>query len=265
MLQMSSAMKGYSIAAKDGAIGTIGDFLFDQATWVVRWLVVDTGTWLSTRLVLLHPSAVGDIDHERREIVVELTKQQVEDSPDIGTHQPVSRQMETDLHGYYGWNPLWGGGMFGVGSYGMGSYGGELLGGYGGAPSPMLDRPRSVYDRGDLAVADRDPKLRSMAEVSGYHVHATDGGIGHVEHLMLDLPSWSIRYFVVDTSNWWLGKHVLISPYAIREIEWSERYINVDITRDKVKASPPWDPAELTDTPFERQLHNYYGWPGYRW
>lgn len=116
-----------------------------------------------------------------------------------------------------------------------------------------------------MAVAEGDSKLLSMTEVSRYHVHAADGGIGHVENLLLDAPSWSIRYLVVNTSNWWVGKHVLISPYAIKKIDWSDRSIRVDITRAKVKASPPWNRAEMIDTAFERQLHDYYGWPGYRW
>ena len=268
MLQMSSAMKGFAIGANDGTIGTIADFLFDQTTWTVRWLVIDTGGWLSGRKVLLQPSAVDHIDLDRREIVVGLTRKQVEDSPDSSQHRPVSQQMQNDLYSYYGWNPMWGGGLFGAGMYGGALYGDGLLsGGLGavGLPSHALSHADPHGDAGDLAVEHGDPKLRSIAEVTNYHVHASDGSIGHVEHALLDLPSWSIRYFVVDTSNWWLGKHVLISPFAIREIDWSDRSIRLDVSRAAVKASPPWNPEDVIDTAFERQLHDYYGWPGYRW
>ena len=74
MLQVGSALEGYAIEASDGRIGTVSDFLFDDRTWKVRWLVVDTGTWLTGRKVLIHPSAIGRADYERRELSVSLTK-----------------------------------------------------------------------------------------------------------------------------------------------------------------------------------------------
>jgi hypothetical protein len=270
MLQVSSAMKGYTIEANDGSIGTIDDFLFDQSTWTVRWLVVDTGTWLTTRMVLVHPSAVGQVDHERREITVALTKKQVEDSPDIGKDRPVSQQMQNDLYGYYGWDPVWGAGMFGAGLYGGGMYDGGLYGDglTGGSVAPggaIPAQSQAASRHGEVAVEEGDPNLRSMAEVSRYHLHAADGSIGHVEDVLLDAPSWGIRYLVINTSNWWLGQHVLISPYAVTDIDWSDRSIRLDITQAKVRASPTWDPADLNDEAFERRLHEHYGWPGYGW
>ncbi len=268
MLQVSSAMKGYAIATKGETIGTVSDFLFDQTTWTVRWLVVDTGKWLTGRKVLVHPSAIDRVDHEQGQIDVALTRQQVEDSPDIGRDRPVSRQMQTDLYGYYGWDPLWNGSMYGVG--GSGLYGGGLLGGGMGATG-LVERERAYHGSGphgandEPAVDEGDPNLRSIAEITRYHVHAADGSIGHVEDVLLDAPSWGIRYLVVNTSNWWVGQHVLISPYAVKDIDWLDRSIRVDLTRAKVKASPSWDPAVLVDGASERQLHEHYGWPGYGW
>ena len=267
MLQLSSAMKGYAIAAKDGTIGTVRDFLFDQTTWTVRWLVVDTGTWLTGRKVLVHPSATDHVDHELRQIDVTLTRKQVEDSPDIGHDRPVSQQMQSDLYNYYGWDPLWNNGISGAGSFGGGLYAGGLFGGgLGGTGLAEQERPfhSSRPDRdSDSAIDEGDPNLRSTAEVTGYHVHATDGSIGHIEDFLLDGPSWSIRYLAIDTSNWWIGQHVLISPYAITGIDWPDRSVRLDITRAKVKASPAWNPSDVIDGVFERRLHGYYGWPGY--
>ena len=274
MLQVSSAMKDYAIAAKDATIGTVSDFLFDQATWTVRWLVVDTGKWLTGRKVLVHPSAIDHVDQEQRQIEVALTKKQVEDSPDIGQDRPVSQQMQNDIYGYYGWDPLWNGGMYGAGMYGGGLYtGGLFAGGMGatGMPAASLAERDQLHGgpgwqggNAGLALDEGDPNLRSVAEVTKYHVHAADGGIGHVEHVLFDTPSWSIRYLVVNTSNWWVGQHVLISPHAIKDIDWSDRSIRLDVTRAKVKASPPWNPSDPIDGTFERQLHEYYGWPGHR-
>jgi hypothetical protein len=103
MLWNASVIKGYAIAASDGRLGTVSDFLFDDASWGIRWLVVDTGNWLSGRKVLL--PALGQLDPERNALSVELTMQQVKDSPDIDTDLPVSRQMETNIYDYYGWSP----------------------------------------------------------------------------------------------------------------------------------------------------------------
>lgn len=265
MLQVSSELKGYAIAAKDGTIGTVSDFLFDQTTWTVRWLVVDTGTWLTGRKVLVHPSAIDHVDHEQRQIDVALTQTQVEGSPNIGQDRPVSQQVQTDLYSYYGWDPLWNGGGYGAGMYGGRLYTPGLLGGAMGAPGlAERDRPyvgSSLGDNPGLAGDEGDPNLRSVAEVTKYHVHAVDGGIGHVEHVLLDVPGWGIRYLVVNTSNWWVGQQVLISPHAVKEIDWSDRSIRLDVTRATVKTSPSWNPSDVIDGTFERRLHEHYGWP----
>ena len=146
MLRNASAIKGYAIAATDGRLGTVSDFLFDDASWLVRWLVVDTGKWLSGRKVLLPPSVLGHIDPNGNEFAVSLTMQQVKDSPDIDTERPVSRQIETNIYDFYGWSPYWGGTGFLMGGYG--GYGH----GYGGGaiaplPSPDLCGAQRILPR----------------------------------------------------------------------------------------------------------------------
>jgi hypothetical protein len=262
MLLAGSALKGYAIEASDGAIGSVSDFLFDDRSWKIRWMVVDTGKWLSGRKVLIHPSAIGQPDFERRTLPVNLTKAKVEASPDIMRDQPVSARMENNLYGYYGWDSMWGGpGYFG---------GAPLMMAPGWAPSsyigetaaPGHDRER---DDGVFTEAEGDPHLRAMAEIAGYHVHATDGVIGHVENFLIDDSSWGIRYLIIDTRNWWFGEHVLISPYAVRGVSWSDHEIKLDVGRARVKSSPPWNPVEQIDQAYEKSLHNYYNWPGYGW
>ena len=108
-----------------------------------------------------------------------------------------------------------------------------------------------------------DSHLRSTTEVKGYHVHATDGEIGHVENFVFDQANWDIRYFGVDTRRWWPGEHVLLSPYAVREIDWASRQVELNITRAQIRASPPWDFVAIIDRPYEQRLHSHYGWPGY--
>ncbi len=258
MMLVGSALKGYAIEATDGWIGTVSDFLFDERTWKIRWMVVDTGPWLTGRKLLLHPSAIGAVDYEHEALPVRLTKAQVKASPDILTDEPVSRQMQENLYGYYGWDPLWGGGdYFGAGPYSLGPSFSPRL--YGSDPE-LLEAPRAAAgnDGGD-------PHLRSLAAVNGYHIRAKDGSIGHIENFLVDDTSWGIRYLIVDTRNWWPGQHVLMSPYAVREISWSKREVSLDVTREQVKYSPAWDPMEAVEKPFEQRLHGHYGWPGYGW
>ncbi len=251
MLLVGSALEGYVIHARDGKIGSVTDLLFDDTTWKVRWLVVDTGNWLPGRMVLIHPSAIQEADHRRQELAVRLTKAQVKDSPDILQDRPVSQQMESDLYSYYGWDPVWGSSYFGPGAIASAPY----------YTDTMLREPPGL----GLRLNDGDPHLRSISTVKGYHVHATDGEIGHVENLLLDDANWHINYLIIDTKNWWFGQHVLVSPFAVREISWAEEEIRLDITRDRVKNSPPWDPMAEIDRAYERELHGYYGWPGYGW
>jgi hypothetical protein len=253
MLFVVSVLKGFSVAASDGKIGTVSDFLFDDQSWKVRWLVVDTGAWLPGRKVLLHASALGQPDPVRRELPVELTKAQVAGGPDLLAHQPVSRQMESHLYDYYGWDPSWGISYFGVGALA------QPL-----SLPPLTDEPTPAEAAEvEAHPAEQDPHLRSVDEVTGYHIHASDGDIGHLESFVVDHVNWDIRYLGITTSNWWRGQHVLIAPFAVQEIDWADRHILINITREQVKASPACDSVEMVDESYERMLHGHYGWPGY--
>ncbi len=267
MLNAISSLKGFDIQAKDGSLGTVNDFLFDDSTWKVRWMVVDTGRWLTGRKVLVHPSAVVSADYLSRHLKVSLTKSQVEDSPSIQQDRPVSQQMQNDLYGYYGWDPLWGGGMFGAGMYGGPMYAGGMGAIAAPVSAPVYFGATAVREAGQHAAAldEGDPHLRSIAEVTGYHVQATDDNVGHIQDFLIDAKSWEVRYLVVDTSNWWVGQHVLISPYAVKEMNWPERHVRLNLTRDKIKSSPRWNPADVVDDEFGRRLHTHYDWPGYGW
>jgi hypothetical protein len=252
MLFVESTLKGYAVEASDGKIGVVSDFLFDDRSWKIRWLVLDTGSWLPRRKLLLHPSALAEPDPVRQSIAVKLTKAEVEGSPNFLDHQPVSHQMEAHLYDYYGWDPAWGSSYFGLGAIAKPFSPPPLVGGL----SPDEAAAAAAPDQ-----ADRH--LRSVAEVTGYHVHATDGEIGHIESFLFDHANWDIRYLGVDTRNWWPGQHVLISPYAVREINWADRHVELNLTRAQIKASPPRDSTAMVDHAYEQQLHSHYDWPGY--
>ena len=258
MLWNGSAINGYAISASDGKIGTISDFFFDDTSWLVRWLVVDTGNWLSGRKVLLPSAAMAHLDTKQKECSIKLTMQQIEKSPDIDTDRPVSRQMETSAYGYYGYSPYWNSGYGYMGDIGfMGGYG--YMGGIGGAMpiSPELQRRQE-----EIVDAERsrdDVHLRSVAAVTGYHIHARDGEIGHVEDFLIEDADWSIRYLVVDTKNWWPGKKVLISPRSVKDIDWNDRLVNINVDREKVQDGSAYDASLTIDGAFDEKFLTYYG------
>ena len=249
MLLVGSALEGYAIHARDGKIGSVTDLLFDDTTWKIRWLVVDTGNWLTGRIVLIHPSAIEEADHGRQELAVRLTKQQVKDSPDILQDRPVSQQMESDLYSYYGWDPVWGGSYFGPGAMASAPFNTDT----------MVREPVGV----GMRLTDGDPHLRSIRTVNGYHVHATDGDIGHVSDFLVDEHSWAIRYLIVDTTNWWAGKEVLLSPSWIERVDWHHSKVHATVTRAQIRNSPEFDPTRPVERAYEERLYGHYGQPHY--
>lgn len=253
MLCNASAIKGYAIEASDGQLGTVSDLLFDDSSWLIRWLVVDTGSWLSGRKVLLPPSVLGHPDSVRKAFSVRLTMQQVEDSPSVDTELSVSRQLETNVYHHYGWSPYWGGDY--VAGY-IGGYLGDMSGVT--SPMPLSEPAQRDHDHLSTLTGRDNSHLQSIDVVTGYHVQATDGAIGHIEDFLLEDADWSVRYLVVDTSNWWLGKKVLISPRSAQDIDWSSREVSLNFTRQKVKDGPVYDAATLVDRAYERDFHGYY-------
>lgn len=256
-LWQSSTIIGSSVRASDGGIGSVADILFDDQAWTVRWAVVDTGTWLPGKRVLLPTAVLGEPDAASGSFPVQATRQQVKDSPGVEQDQPVSRQLETDIHGYYGWSPYW--------SAGIATHPGMVppMMGVAGAPSlagrvPEGEAPPGQAGAG-AAVQRGDPRLRSLNEVLGYYIQASDDSIGHAEEFLLDPQGWAIRYLVVDTRNWWPGRKVLVDPKWIGEVDWNGQMLHVGLTREQVRGSPEYDPAATADQDYEQRLYGHYG------
>ena len=224
------SMIGFSIRATDGDLGKVHEFYFDDAMWIIRYMVVETGSWLSDRKVLISLAALGKPDWESRTFPVNLTCNQVRNSPDIDTQRPVYRQHEATLHEYYQWPQYWEGG-----------YGRAL----GITPYPLFENP--VLPESPKSKEQDDPHLRSTRQVTGYHIHATNGEIGHVADFMVNDKNWELRYMVVDTGNWLPGKKVLISPSWIKSVNWDDASVTIDRMRESVKNSPDADPAKAID------------------
>ena len=227
MLKNVTHLRDFALRALDGEIGKVDQFYFDDETWAIRYLVVNTGSWLSGRQVLISPFALGQTDWESKQLEVVLTKKQVEGSPDINTHKPVSRQHEADHLEYYGYPFYW-----------EGPY---LWGSMTDPAGLAMQRPAVTEASSSRAGTESaDSHLRSTKVVTGYHIEATDGEIGHVEDFIVDTYTWAIQYIEVNTRNWWPGKKVLISPHWIERVSWTDSKIYVDLSRETIKNSPEY-------------------------
>jgi hypothetical protein len=258
MLRSIKDLEDCTIGATDGIIGRVRDFYFDDEAWVIRYLVVGAGEGGPQRRVLISPISIGKPNWSEKILPVSLTRKQVADSPDIDTDKPVSRQQEMGYLGYYGYGSYWGGG----GLWGAGIYPDVLQGGLQSTKS----RTDKVAGQGASFVGPHqhdDPHLRSSNDVMRYYVHASDGELGHVQGFLVDERSWAIRYLIVNTSNWWLGHNVLIAPQWIEQIDWTECTVSVDLTRETIKHSPPYDPAKPLEREQEAGIHAHYGHTGY--
>jgi len=262
MLHNIKKLEDYKISATDGEIGKVIDFYFDDDNWTVRYLIAETGTWLDSRKVLISPISLLKPDWSEKALGVSLTREQVKDSPNIDTDKPVSRQNEEQYTNYYGYPTYWGGGaLWGEGLYPM-----ALAPGFGGYGVNRAERERELeaYLRNERERhRNDDPHLRSCNSVTGYHIHATDGDIGHVAGFLVDDQTWAIRYLIIDTSNWWMGQQVLIAPHWITEVRWADQFVEANVSREFIKQAPPYDEkAELTRDK-EFSLYRHYGRPGY--
>ncbi len=221
MIRNLTNLFGYHIAALDGEIGRIKDFLFDDYLWIVRYAVVDTGQWLSGRNVLISPEAIRRPLWEDHAVPVNLSRQQVATAPPLSNELPISRQAELQLAQYYGWESYWLPGM--------------AMAGPVTAP-PMAPPPPQEP-------LDLDFNLRSVRQIVNYHIQASDRRIGHVDDFVAETDGWCIRYLLVNTRNWLPGRKVIISPGWVHRVEWTDSVVHIDMTSDQVKHSPEFTAA----------------------
>ena len=261
MLGSVQELESFGVEATDGR-GRLVDFSVDDGFWAVRLLVVKTDAWASGRTVLISPLAIGRPDAAAKVLPARVTREQVRMSPDVDSHQPVSSQQELENFGYYGYPFHWGG----SGMWGNATLPALMLTVRAGDESAGLEPQQRSFVEAQAAFHRQrgdDPHLRSCRAISGYHLHARDGEVGHVEGFIVDDESWAIRYLLINTSDWCLGHQMLIASPWIADIRWIDATVHVDLTRQAVKDAPRYDGQPPPDRVRERVLHDHYGRAGY--
>jgi len=247
MLRNATQLQDFAIRATDGELGTVDELYFDDETWAIRYLTVETGGWLSGRQVLISPISVIHTDWRDKRLDVALTKRQVENSPNIATDKPVSRQHEIAYSGYYGYPYYWAGPcMWGPSAY----------------PGGVMTAPNDAIED-SIRQESKDSHLRSTKAVTGYHIEASDGEIGHVAGFIVDDEDWAILYMEVATKNWWPGKKVLVSPAWIERVSWEDSKAYVGLTREAIKSAPEFVDFTPITREYENRLYSHYGRPPY--
>lgn len=245
MLRSIEELRGYRIEATDGEIGRVADFLFEDEHWTVLYLVADTGMWLPGKKVLVSPAAFrGRPDWKSRRFPVSLTRQEVENSPDISADEPVSRERAREGAEYYRWSSS--------------LYAHPLI-----PASVVEEEVRSFPVPGGEGERPGRRALRSAAEVGGYAVHARDGDIGEVEDFIVDDDTWRIMYLVVDTRKLLPGRKVLVARLWVNRVDWLQSLVHADLTREEIRNSPPYDPSAPVNREYEHVLYDFYGRPKY--
>jgi hypothetical protein len=231
MLRSVKQFYGDKLGASDGEIGHLKDFYFDDQKWAVRYVVADTGSWMPGRKVLLTPHAFGHLHQTGKLLEVNLTRKQIEGSPSIESHKPVSRQYEEEYYRYYGWPYYWQG---------------SDLWGMGGVPlieQPPKPCPAEPATGNGISDEGADAHLRSTQAVNGYHIEASDGTIGHVCDFMMDDESWAIRQLVIKIGHRFSGKEVRLPTRAVDWINYEGSKVCVNLTIEGVEQCPAHDLA----------------------
>ncbi|MEO7065676.1 MAG: PRC-barrel domain-containing protein [Rhodanobacter sp.] len=263
MLSTVKHLRNYAIHTTDGAIGHVRDVYFDDHSWVVRYLVVETSGLRPVRKVLISPISVTSVDAMKRVLTLSITRQQVEDSPGIDTDKPLSRGHERSVLGYYGYPYYWDA----EGLRGTGSFSSALLNmserGMATPPHGAADIERAQEIQEAGLGSDADIHLHSCREVAGYRIEAADGRMGQVAGFLLEESTWAIRYLVVNTSKWWSDHDVLVAVQWISNVRWLDNTVTVALTCQAVKDSPAYDPERAMGREQEAALFEHYGRDAY--
>jgi len=246
----------YSVKAIDGHIGSIDDILFDDSYCKIRYIVLDTLKWFPGNKVLLAPESISMISQENQEIIFDLDRETIKESPPLDSDLPVSRQYEEILHQYHGWAPYWSVSPFGGAWFPYPSYKVPY--------SPTRDSiPESRAEEWIAFYQDRkgkfDQHLRSCNEICGYGVITRDNEeFGKVVDLIIEINQWLLLDLILSDHKWLPGgKKVTCSPMFINEIDESDRKLKLSLPKNAIADSPEYRPKKYGENHRKLLLEHY--------
>ena len=253
MFRSEKEIEGVAIGAVDGTIGKVEQLVFDDRNWAIRYIVVDIGSWLSGKRVLLSPAAIDKIGTDA--LYVKNSKDQIKNSPSFESIELVSRQEEMELHDYYSWPYYW--------AYPQtyNSLGGALYPGL----APPLTHPVQESITEEALKKDREQErshrkshLRETKEVRRYTIMATDEEIGRVGDFITDMNNWVIRYLVIEAGSLFHEKKFLIAPQWTGGIDWGESVVYVIRDSQTIRNAPAYDSKVPITRDYEEKIYDYY-------
>ncbi|MCB0393149.1 MAG: hypothetical protein KDD25_01240 [Bdellovibrionales bacterium] len=239
MIRCLSELTGYDINAIDGKVGSCVDFLFDDQSWTVRHLVVDTGGWIPGRKVIVPPSSINRVNWKDGELDLEFNKKKLEESPSLSKDAPVSRQYEEKYYNYMGWPPYWGLGF-------------TMRSGF---------NPRNTDIEREQSKNTIVTTTRSFKEVLGYEISNKEDTFGSVEDVIVSDANWKVTGFVVRLSKWLPSDRVIMPLSDIEEISWLGQSLNSLKTKEQIKALQKYSPHDGVNAVSEVRFYDYTGHP----
>jgi len=224
MLNRAKMLKGYKLESLDDEIGRIKEFYFDDQHWVIRYLVADTGNWLTDKLVLISPLALSALNKEQQKIEINLKKKQIEDSPFFDRN--ISWNFEELYYEYYGWPMYW------DGPYIWGPY-------------PQIMHYHEKWWIHTQEMKKCNFQLCTTNDVIGHHIHSENIRIGNIEDFIIDDETWVIHYLIIDAQNWLPGKKVIVSPKWIEHISWKESKVFIHLPQKNIKLLPEYSEESM--------------------
>jgi hypothetical protein len=196
------------LVAHDGVVGKVDDLLIEDGSWTVRYLAVRIGQSHPKHQMLISTAAINELDIESDMISTILTSEQIVNGPSLDDHQPISRQYEERLVEHFGWPNYWLGRTVHV--------------------SPQALAWAAGADVTSDVNEDQSANLRSVAEICGYRIVASDGQAGRMNDLMVNSRTWMIDYATAMPNAWLTTEDSVFSTHHIDRIEWKNRTVFVD-------------------------------------
>ena len=243
MLHATKDLIGRQLEASDGQVGSCDEFLFDDRTWKIRYMVAETGGWLTRRKVLISPDDIDGPDAGERVISVDLDASEIKEAPLLSSDAPVSRQYQLTWTRYRGLTPSWSD--------------------FGPLSAPLVANRMAM----ELQEAEHDHHLRSSREVTGYQatsdlVREHRKRLGRIADFVTNDQTWDVAFAIVEVSKgWFRSEQILIPRDKLRRVGWAEDALYVRLSPETMRDFPPYDPSKQIDLQIKDSAYDACGMP----